>query len=164
MKVKHMPCPECRKQGKDRSGDNLAVYPDGGTFCFSCGHSTPSTKFTPDLPQTFIGSKFKESELPQSARNYLSVWLNQEEINKHFTFDKPYDRVVLKDTLPSFYWGKSYTSGVRPKVYTEGSVPVHIFGGYNTTNLVIVEDPISAIKVSRVKVLMYCLSSVVICR
>ena len=33
------PCPECRKQGGDTSGDNLARYADGGAYCFACGYS-----------------------------------------------------------------------------------------------------------------------------
>lgn len=32
-------CPSCAKQGRDRSGNNLAVYDDGSTYCFSCGYS-----------------------------------------------------------------------------------------------------------------------------
>lgn len=34
--VKYEPCPNCRKEGRDRSGDNLARYADGGGFCFAC--------------------------------------------------------------------------------------------------------------------------------
>jgi len=30
-------CKDCAKQGKDTSKDNLAVYSDGQTHCFSCG-------------------------------------------------------------------------------------------------------------------------------
>jgi twinkle protein len=33
------PCPECRKNGNDNDGDNLARYDDGGAYCFACGHS-----------------------------------------------------------------------------------------------------------------------------
>lgn len=33
-------CPACAERGKDRSGDNLGVYSDGHTYCFSCGYST----------------------------------------------------------------------------------------------------------------------------
>lgn len=29
-------CPNCAAQHKDRKGDNLAVYDDGSTYCFSC--------------------------------------------------------------------------------------------------------------------------------
>ena len=34
----HEPCPQCRGQGRDRKGDNLAVYDDGHKYCFSCGY------------------------------------------------------------------------------------------------------------------------------
>ena len=30
-------CPTCAMRGKDTSKDNLAVYSDGQTHCFSCG-------------------------------------------------------------------------------------------------------------------------------
>ena len=30
-------CPTCASRGKDTSKDNLAVYSDGQTHCFSCG-------------------------------------------------------------------------------------------------------------------------------
>lgn len=42
MSYKHTVCPRCRKNGKDNSGDNLAVYPDH-VFCFSCGYYAKST-------------------------------------------------------------------------------------------------------------------------
>jgi len=31
-------CPNCREQGRDKSGDNLIVYEDGGKHCFSCSY------------------------------------------------------------------------------------------------------------------------------
>lgn len=34
------PCPNCRKKGRDKSGDNFYFYGDGkGGHCFSCGYS-----------------------------------------------------------------------------------------------------------------------------
>lgn len=39
------PCPDCREQGDDSSGDNLARYADGGAHCFACGyHEHPDGK------------------------------------------------------------------------------------------------------------------------
>lgn len=38
MATKTTACPKCRDNGKDRRGDNLVLYPDGGGHCFSCGH------------------------------------------------------------------------------------------------------------------------------
>ena len=32
------PCPECRKNGGDSSGDNLVRYDDGHGYCFACGY------------------------------------------------------------------------------------------------------------------------------
>lgn len=37
--IAHEACPECRKNGRDRKGDNLAIYDDGSIYCFSCGFS-----------------------------------------------------------------------------------------------------------------------------
>lgn len=34
--VERKQCPECAKQGRDRSGDNLGVFDDGHSFCFAC--------------------------------------------------------------------------------------------------------------------------------
>lgn len=36
--IRKEPCPECRKHGGDRSGNNLARYSDGHAFCFACGY------------------------------------------------------------------------------------------------------------------------------
>lgn len=44
MSTKTAPCPVCRQNGKDRRGDNLVLYPDGGSHCFSCHyHGFPKT-------------------------------------------------------------------------------------------------------------------------
>ena len=36
--VSRSACPECRSKGRDNSGDNLANYDDGHSYCFSCQH------------------------------------------------------------------------------------------------------------------------------
>lgn len=44
-------CPECRKAGNDKSGDNLVVYPDDrGAHCFACGHHVHGTEGSKDAP------------------------------------------------------------------------------------------------------------------
>lgn len=35
---KTKPCPSCRANGRDKSGDNLKLYTDGTGYCFACGH------------------------------------------------------------------------------------------------------------------------------
>ena len=34
--IRKEPCPICRRHGRDRSGDNLVVYENGGKYCFVC--------------------------------------------------------------------------------------------------------------------------------
>lgn len=34
--VRYEACPRCRSNGRDTRGDNLVVYNDGGSHCFSC--------------------------------------------------------------------------------------------------------------------------------
>jgi twinkle protein len=31
-------CPRCKEEGHDNTGDNLAVYDDGHSYCYRCGH------------------------------------------------------------------------------------------------------------------------------
>ena len=41
------PCPACRKNGGDKTGDNLVVYPnDRGAHCFACGYHVHGSKAT----------------------------------------------------------------------------------------------------------------------
>jgi len=40
------PCPKCREQGNDASGDNLVGYGEGnGAHCFACGFTVPSKQW-----------------------------------------------------------------------------------------------------------------------
>ncbi|MCP4741282.1 MAG: toprim domain-containing protein [Actinomycetales bacterium] len=36
VKVGNEPCPDCRENGRDNSGDNLVRYSDGHGYCFAC--------------------------------------------------------------------------------------------------------------------------------
>lgn len=42
--IKRIPCPACREQGGDVSGNNLVVYSDGGQHCFACDHHPSSRR------------------------------------------------------------------------------------------------------------------------
>ena len=35
----HTACPRCRENGRDHKGNNMAVYEDNSTYCFSCGYT-----------------------------------------------------------------------------------------------------------------------------
>lgn len=40
--IRRVRCPTCQDLGRDRRGDNLAIYADGHGFCFSCGAYFPA--------------------------------------------------------------------------------------------------------------------------
>ena len=42
--VRREQCPSCAAQGRDNSGDNLAIYDDGGGKCFSCNYVLPANQ------------------------------------------------------------------------------------------------------------------------
>lgn len=53
--VRKDPCPTCRAQGEDDTGDNLVVYEDGSAFCFRCDkdfrhHDKSLTSNVPNTP------------------------------------------------------------------------------------------------------------------
>lgn len=40
----HTACPECRRNGRDHKGNNMAVYEDNSTYCFACGYTEQPEK------------------------------------------------------------------------------------------------------------------------
>ncbi len=56
--VERKQCPQCASEGRDNSEDNLVVYEDGGTYCFS-GHGG-NQKSLSAPPETFDDVDFKE--------------------------------------------------------------------------------------------------------
>ena len=58
------PCPSCRDDGGDRSGDNLTRYEDGGALCFVCGYK-----------EFKGGNKQKKQEVTVESKNTdLSIY------------------------------------------------------------------------------------------
>ena len=42
--LNHTQCPECAKQGRDNGHDNMGVYSDGHSWCWSCGFYMAGSK------------------------------------------------------------------------------------------------------------------------
>lgn len=42
------PCPECRRNGRDRTGNHLMLFEDGGAFCNRCGYTESNTDIQPN--------------------------------------------------------------------------------------------------------------------
>jgi hypothetical protein len=76
LATKTAPCPKCRTNGKDRRGDNLVLYPDGGSHCFSCGHHgwpkhyVPRVEAEPSYAKALLPYDFTR-EVPGNAWKWL---------------------------------------------------------------------------------------------
>jgi len=159
--IGHEPCPKCRKDGNDRTGNNLARYADGGAYCFSCGYTI--------LPNG-LATLSKETQennhaisLPGSVTQVLPEraleWLHKYSLTDHdirlnnILWSEDYQRIIfpiiINDTLEGWI-GRAVDSNIIPKVYTRGKLHEtnYILGNLSSKKIVLVEDIISAIKVA----------------
>lgn len=154
-------CPECAKRGKDNHHDNLAVYPNGAVYCFSCGYyQNKSIRYKPTLP---INTLYKEIALPWDITNDLqervlqylnSFYLTKQEIKENnILWSDSIQRICFPvfngDKLLAWqgrYLGEDKT---KPKWFSQGNLKeiLHIIKPKRNSTLVLTEDIISAIRV-----------------
>ena len=158
--VSHTQCPRCAKNGNDRSGNNLAVYSDSSTFCFSCGyysHGKRSSAIqTTDnrASQSLSLPADCDDSLPQIAWDFLGkfgITGNDATLNT-LLWSERFQRLVFpyftNETLVAWqgrYLGKEQ----RPKWFSRGKLTemIHPLGNKHSKHCVVVEDVLSAIKV-----------------
>lgn len=163
-------CPACAKLGNDRSGDNLAVYSDGHTYCFKCGFGSRSTKIK--LRNTETNRTDNELSLPHDVTAGLPyearLWLQQYELTrkdiiKHNILWSPYlSRIIFPifDNTGLIAWQGRYVKTENDqnefskkvgKWYSQGEIH-EILHPINVTEskTVLVEDIVSAIKVGSI--------------
>lgn len=160
---RHEPCPECG------SRDNLGVWSDGHKFCFGCSYFVPSDGDVTTVKARLL-SEIKEGavpplpadvsiHIPEVPYKWVKQWLTDEEILKHrlcWSHEKTslvfpiYDKDGSLLMWQSRYFGPL---GNFPKYLTKGYKGdiLHVLGEHSTDRIVLVEDLISAIVVSRVE-------------
>lgn len=155
-------CPKCAKRGKDNHHDNLAVYPNGAVYCFSCGYyQNKSIRYKPTLP---VNTLYKEIalpwdityDLPEKVLQYLkSFFLTRQEIKDNYIF---WSDSMQRICFPVFnkdkhllawqgrYLGEDKT---KPKWFSQGNLKeiLHIIKPKQNSTLVLTEDIVSAIRV-----------------
>lgn len=125
--TKRSACPKCRERGKDRSGDNLIHYEDGGAHCFSCGFHNDPKFFHSFTPKVVYGSKSLPTdftrEVPAEGWKWLLQW------GLPYTHWKPYTgytpeehRLVLLGGDPH---NPSFSIGRRLVSKTDGDEQKH---------------------------------------
>ena len=144
-------CPQCFLRGRDRTGDNLALYSDGHAYCFACKYFKPSNKrkqILNELSSEIIArknaelnqiDKLKQVTLPEDCKINLDIragrWLSgyditMDECLKFGICWSPsreglvfpfYEQIHQNGVVLKGYQLRNFVKG-RPKYVTSGPV------------------------------------------
>ena len=160
--LRYEPCPKCRENGRDRRGDNLAVYSDGGIHCYACGYHRNARLYLKTEPekyeQTSALPRDFTREVPAAGWKWLLQWGLPYSYWKTFTGYSPStERLILTHGEPIEYCVGRYIgtdAGQRKwRAWGDRLRTATILGDTATNptkELIIVEDLISAHKVAQV--------------
>lgn len=107
-------CPQCRKIGRDRTGNNLAIYDDGHSYCFSCSFYALTPLDTKESLE-YIPRYTKDTK---GAKGVI-------EDKDIYTYQYLGDRGISRDTMEYY--------GVHTKVNQDGE-PISVafpYGSYH---------------------------------
>ena len=162
--IKHGNCPKCG------SSDAYAEYTDGHYWCFSCRHYVPSKINSISQVENYLNktkeTKFGElpydttAEIPKEPYAWLKSYsLTSEEISSNnIGWSNSKSMLIIPyygEENDVLCWQGRFFPARNPKVFTSGYPDSHIIlhnndSGEYARRVVVVEDAISAIKVSRV--------------
>lgn len=164
--VDHTTCPKCREIGHDRAGDNLAVYSDGSKYCFRCGYletvsGVQRLQAGGNLDHKPTG---KAITLPSDADGILGTrgrrFLQQFALTERdcqvnmIMWSDYYQRLIFPyfDSTGLIGWQGRYLGELpsKAKWFSQGDLKnlMHRVGNPHSKTCVVVEDIVSAIKVS----------------
>lgn len=156
-------CPKCRSNGSDVAGDNLGVYSDGHKICWKCGYWEPGDKvqeFSNKQKQIVNSKGLVYPDIVPFSKECLDYLQVPCELNKFqpakLTNEEIYSNLNGHEDGYSFFDNKFFTVRrlhKQPKVISHGDIVGNepVFRAAEISNtIVLVEDILSAIKVSRV--------------
>lgn len=148
-------CPNCRSKGKDKHKDNLAVYDDGHTYCFSCGTYTPGniiSKINKQKQNKYI--KNIPEDITKTIKKEAYDWIHKylDTVPKNFYYSEQEQSLIIILDNSGVWIARYFGTEDKPKwlAYGIGNHTYHIEGITNTNKIVIVEDIISATKVGHI--------------
>lgn len=159
-------CPLCAKEGKDRAGNNLAVYSDGHSFCFG-GHGLVVSgnrliQFkNKDLPEADKDDTTLPIDCDTTYPQFCLEWVGKYELdrndllNNNVLWSELWKRLIFPvygdEHRGLIAWQGRYFGDDPSKVkwYGRGDLKntFHILGNSNV--LALVEDIVSAIKIEK---------------
>lgn len=165
--VSHEPCKNCG------SRDNFARYDDGGGFCFGCHYSERAThapmrnmandtegKYHHALPDD-IGHNFGSKAVEWLSRFHVDV---PTAIRNGLVWSPSREQLIFQ--LGNCWQARNFRDGSRSKNFTSGDVNecLHVYDvgrpdAKGSTVLVIVEDPVSALRIGALQPAMPLLGS-----
>jgi len=145
--IQHLPCPKCG------SKDNLGEYTEN-YYCFGCGHfenkrslSRVNAAFSQEVAP-YNSNLSLTSVLPQEAKEWLIKYQLTPKEWENFRWCADKSLLILYHDAQ--YWqGRIFAPDTKAKYLSEGIKPFILYG-VNLDKIVLVEDILSAIKVSRV--------------
>lgn len=165
--VRHEPCPS----PSCNSSDAFAIFDDGHGYCFSCGYHQRGTTTLEEVERTFIPKEeVNPNDFPYDASPAIPkepyAWLkqygitNEEIIRNHLSWSPSRQMLLFphygeqSEERQLLCWQGRYFPARKPKVYTSGYPDKHLLLHPNNDigsdgRVVLVEDSVSAIKVSR---------------
>jgi len=161
--ISHTQCPACAKIGNDTSKDNLVTYSDGGEHCFCCGYHKNGNSLTAYVRRGILEEPPKvvlPEDIELSYPSQALDWLRQYEITHNVLVTNKVmwsgERQLL--VFPYYHnhqlkaWQGRYfgTNKNHPKWITYGKIQdFEYYLGQPTNICILVEDIISAIKLSK---------------
>lgn len=112
--VRRERCPRCAEEGRDTAEDNLAVYADGHTHCFSCSHhSVPKAAGGMDEPEPhtfqFVPLRCITKNTLETYRAFTKVDPAGQPVSIGFRYPNGDVKVRWLDRK-DFYWQKNGSS------------------------------------------------------
>lgn len=154
-------CPKCAENGNDRTGDNLAVYNDNHSYCYSCGYTVGSSIINnfkqskkESLPISIVLPEDVDTTIPSYAKNWLYQYeLTNKDINEHtLLWSERYKQLIFPYFVNNelLAWQGRGFNPIYPKWFSQGKLHelLYILGNKGSS-LVLVEDIVSAIKLSK---------------
>ncbi len=160
-------CPRCHALGKDTRGNNLAVYDDGHSYCYSCRYYVPSPTTVTSLKQKLSRSARTTANesynlgdvtfrIPPTPKAWLTKYgVTDDEIHKEsicwnaekklLTFPIYNGEALMGFTARYFGENKEYPRYIHK--FRAGFYK--LFSQQHTNVFILVEDYVSALKVGR---------------
>lgn len=154
--LKRERCPNCAKIGKDRKGDNLAIYDDGGEHCWSCGYHKHGDAFRShlkplgDINEVEVVSNPMPyditSAIPFKALQWLGYYhITWKDIVKHHILWSD-SREMLVFPINDCWQARCFSPNDKSKWYTKGDIHENVHITLKEPPVILVEDILSYIR------------------